>query len=74
MLARLDGSEWDFPRLKVIFADADLGGEFETKVKKTYQWLLEIVRRPLRCQDVRAAAQALDCGTDICMAHQPAAA
>ena len=34
------------PRLKVIFADARYSGEFETKVKKTYRWLLEITRRP----------------------------
>ena len=36
----------NFPRLKVIFADGGYSGEFETLVKKTYRWLLEIIRKP----------------------------
>ena len=46
VLARLSKVRVNFPRLKVIFADAGYSGEFETKVKKTYRWLLEIIRRP----------------------------
>ena len=46
VLARLSKVRVNFPRLKVIFADAGYSGEFETQVKKTYRWLLEIIRRP----------------------------
>jgi putative transposase len=46
VLARLDKLRVNFPRLRVIFADAGYSGEFERKVKKTYRWLLEIIRRP----------------------------
>ena len=46
VLARLDKLRVNFPRLKVIFADGGYSGEFETLVKKTYRWLLEIIRKP----------------------------
>jgi putative transposase len=46
VLARLNKFRADFPRLKVIFADAGYCGDFETMVKKTYKWVLEIIRRP----------------------------
>ncbi|WP_157580420.1 hypothetical protein [Rudanella lutea] len=35
-----------FPWLAVIFADGGYGGEFEAVVKKTYGWVLQIVRKP----------------------------
>ncbi|RCR67267.1 IS5 family transposase [Larkinella punicea] len=46
VLARLFSHKAMFPRLAVIFADGGYGGDFETIVKKTYQWLLLIVRKP----------------------------
>jgi putative transposase len=46
VLARLNKFRADFPRLKVIFADAGYCGDFDTMVKKTYKWVLEIIRRP----------------------------
>ncbi|GAB3514309.1 IS5-like element ISMac15 family transposase [Spirosoma knui] len=46
VLARLNRLRINFPRLTVIFADAGYGGEFETVVKKTYRWVLQIIRKP----------------------------
>ena len=46
VLARLGRVRANFPRLKVIFADGGYSGEFETLVKRTYRWLLEIIRKP----------------------------
>jgi putative transposase len=34
-----------FPRLSVIFADGGCSSEFETVVKKTYRWILQIIRK-----------------------------
>lgn len=36
-----------FPRLSVIFADGGYSGEFEAVVRKTFHWLLQIIRKPL---------------------------
>ena len=36
-----------FPRLSVIFADGGYSGEFEAFVRKTFRWMLQIVRKPL---------------------------
>lgn len=46
VLARLSKLRVNFPRLSVIFADGGYSGEFETHVKKTYKWLLQIIRKP----------------------------
>lgn len=46
VLARLYKFRSDYPRLNVIFADAGYCGEFELVVKKTFGWLLKIIRRP----------------------------
>lgn len=46
VLARLHKVRINFPHLKVIFADGGYSGDFETHVKKTYKWLLEIIRKP----------------------------
>ncbi len=46
VLARLNKIRVNFPRLKVIFADGGYSGDFETQVKRTYKWLLEIIRKP----------------------------
>ena len=47
VLDRLFRRKAMFPRLKVIFADGGYSGDFETVVKKTYRWLLRIIRKPL---------------------------
>jgi putative transposase len=46
VLARLNKRRVNFPRLSVIFADGGYSGDFETQVKKTYKWLVEIIRKP----------------------------
>ena len=46
VLARLNKMRVNFPRLSVIFADGGYSGEFETQVKKTYKWLVGIIRKP----------------------------
>jgi len=46
VLARLFSRKVMFPRLSVIFADGGYSGDFETVVKKTYRWMLQIVRKP----------------------------
>jgi putative transposase len=46
VLARLNKFRADYPWLKVIFADSGYCGEFETKVKKTFGWVLKVIRRP----------------------------
>lgn len=46
VLARLNKLRVNFPRLKVIFAAGGYSGDFETQLKKTYKWLLEIIRKP----------------------------
>ncbi|GAB4044697.1 IS5 family transposase [Spirosoma jeollabukense] len=46
VLARLNHLRVNFPRLAVIFADGGYSGEFETMVKKTYRWMLQIIRKP----------------------------
>lgn len=47
VLARLYKLKMSFPRLKVIFADGGYSGDFEAYVKKTFRWVLQIVRKPL---------------------------
>lgn len=47
VLARLNKVRVNFPRLMVIFADGGYRGDFETRVKKTYKWLLRLTRKPL---------------------------
>ncbi len=46
VLARLHKFRVNYPRLQVIFADGGYSGEFETVVKKTYKWLLQIIHKP----------------------------
>lgn len=77
VLAWLHKVRVNFPRLKVVFADGGYRGDFETQVKKTYKWVLEIIgkpslRRPGRYQDVRTVAEALDRRTDVRLAAQSA--
>ncbi len=47
LLRRLFKNKIMFPRLSVIFADGGYSGEFEASVRKTFRWLLQIVRKPL---------------------------
>lgn len=47
VLKRLFKHKKLFPRLSVIFADGGYSGEFEAFVRKSFQWLLQIVRKPL---------------------------
>jgi len=47
LLNRLCKGKKLFPHLSVIFADAGYSGEFEAFVRKTFQWMLQIVRKPL---------------------------
>lgn len=46
VLNRLNKFRADYPWLKVIFADAGYCGGFETTVKKTFGWMLKVIRRP----------------------------
>lgn len=46
VLARLTKVRVNFPRLKVVLTDGGYSGDFETHVKKTYKWLLEIILKP----------------------------
>lgn len=46
VLARLNKLRVNFPRLSVIYADGGYSGEFETQVKKTYKWFLQVIRKP----------------------------
>jgi putative transposase len=47
LLNRLCKHKKLFPRLSVIFADGGYSGEFEAFVRKTFGWLLQIIRKPL---------------------------
>lgn len=47
LLKRLLENKVMFPRLSVIFADGGYSGEFEAFVRKTFGWLLQIIRKPL---------------------------
>jgi putative transposase len=47
VLKRLFKQKKLFPRLSVIFADGGYSGEFEAFVRKTFRWVLQIVRKPL---------------------------
>jgi putative transposase len=47
LLRRLYKHKKMFPHLSVIFADGAYSGEFEAFVRKTFQWVLQIVRKPL---------------------------
>lgn len=47
LLRRLYKNKVMFPRLSVIFADGGYSGEFEAFVRKTFRWVLHIVRKPI---------------------------
>jgi putative transposase len=47
LLRRLFKNKVMFPRLSTIFADGGYSGEFEAFVRKTFRYVLHIVRKPL---------------------------
>jgi putative transposase len=54
VLKRLFEDKIKCPRLSVIFADGGYSGEFEAFVRKTFRWLLQIVRKPLGVKTFQA--------------------
>lgn len=47
VLNRLSKHKKLFPRLCVIFANGGYSGDFEALVRKTFRWIVQIVRKPL---------------------------
>lgn len=57
LLRQLFKNKIMFARLSVIFADGGYSGEFEAFVRKTFRWLLQIVRKPLGVKTFQVLAK-----------------